>query len=178
MKPTSAAKSACLFTLYTFLLPSFHPHLIPPDENLVGHIKASALGPAALDLRESDLLLVLWSLSQSSLKGRLQPSCNNPLLSTQVEQKKSTQCNPVDRGRMENGAWPHHTTSPHQSSLSSIQHSQTVWTVYWSPFGQGGCVHEHHCKPGLYDFQIYNICPCFDFQLDQTLTSCAVWHIA
>lgn len=73
-----------------FLLPSFHPHLIPPDENLVGHIKASALGPAALDLRESDLLLVLWSLSQSSLKGRLQPSSNNPLLSTQVEQKKHT----------------------------------------------------------------------------------------
>lgn len=34
-----------------FLLPSFHPHLIPPDENLVGHIKASALGSAALDLR-------------------------------------------------------------------------------------------------------------------------------
>lgn len=86
-----------------FLLPSFHPHLIPPDENLVGHIKASALGPAALDLRESDLLLVLWSLSQNSLKGRLQPSSNNPLLSTQVEQK-GTQCNPVDRGRIENVA--------------------------------------------------------------------------
>lgn len=64
-----------------------------------------------------DLLLVLWSLSQSSLKGRLPPSSNNPPLSTQVEQK-STQCNPVDRGRIENVAWPHHTTSWHQLSLS------------------------------------------------------------
>lgn len=94
-------KTGCLFTLYTFCSRQFTPppHLIPPDENLVGHIKASALGPAALDLRESDLLLVLWSLSQSSLKGLLQSSSNNPLLSVQVE---APQYNPVDRGRKKN----------------------------------------------------------------------------
>lgn len=84
-------KTGCLFTLYTFCSRQSPPlHLIPPDENLVGHIKVSALGPAALDLRESDLLLVLWSLSQCSLKGLLQSSSNNPLLSVQVEQRGTT----------------------------------------------------------------------------------------
>lgn len=74
--------------------------LIPPDENLVGHFKASARGLTALDLTVSDLLLVLWSLSPS-LKGLLQPIYSNPLFGVQLDQK-GTQCNPKDRGGMMN----------------------------------------------------------------------------
>lgn len=100
--PTSKANSARLYSrsftpLAVFFL-SFQ--LIPPDENLVGHFKASARGLTALDLTVSDSLLVLWSLSQS-LKGLLQPIYSNPLFRVQLDQK-GTQCNPKDRGRMEN----------------------------------------------------------------------------
>lgn len=76
----------------------FSLHLIPPDENLIAHFKASALGLTTLDLTVSDLLLVLWSLSQS-LKGLLQPSSNNPLCRVQLYQI-GTQANPTDRGGM------------------------------------------------------------------------------
>lgn len=98
--PTSKANSARLYSrsftpLAVFSL-SFQ--LIPPDENLIGHFKASARGLTALDLTVSDSLLVLWSLSQS-LKGLLQPIYSNPLFRVQLDQK-GTQCNPKDRGRM------------------------------------------------------------------------------
>lgn len=94
VKPTSTAseaKTACLFSwsfapLAVFF---FSLHLIPPDENLIDHFKASALGLTTLDLTVSDLLLVLWSLRQS-LKGPLQPSSSNPLCRVQLDQKGNT----------------------------------------------------------------------------------------
>ena len=151
-----------VFSRFTLFTPFISPPSNPPDENLVGHIKASALGPIALDLRESDLLLVLWSLSQSSLKGRLQPNSNNPLLSTQVEQK-GTECTPVDRSRIENVAWP----QPNCISCPyhNICMSNSADYVFKVGFWQGRCVHEHLCKLDLYDFPKYKICICFYFQI-------------
>lgn len=78
----------------------FSFQLIPPDENLVGHFKASARGLTAMDLTVPDALLVLWSLNPS-LKGLLQPIYSNPLFRVQLDQK-GTQCNPNDRGRLMN----------------------------------------------------------------------------
>lgn len=118
--PTSKANSARLYSrsftpLAVFFL-SFQ--LIPPDENLVGHFKASARGLTALDLTVSDSLLVLWSLSQS-LKGLLQPIYSNPLFRVQLDQK-GTQCNPKDRGRMEN---------TRNSNITAWQSHRHLWSV-------------------------------------------------
>lgn len=89
---------SCSFTPLAVFFVSFQ--LIPQDEILVGHFKASARGLTALDLTVSDSLLVLWSLSPG-LKGLLQPIYSNPLFGVQLDQR-GTQCNPKDSGGMIN----------------------------------------------------------------------------
>lgn len=125
----------------------FSFQLIPPDENLVGHFKASARGLTAMDLTVPDALLVLWSLNPS-LKGLLQPIYSNPLFRVQLDQK-GTQCNPNDRGRLMNtgtlswciASWGSSAIFGQFGEITLCLNSQIPRTA---ASASTGCLHETH----------------------------------